>query len=136
MSLSLKPLLYKVYEKIDNEEVWPKKLIGGSLVYLEKANKYILIGGNFNAFENANKNIQLNREILGGSIETFNKLESSKRAYLTESVYNNNQSTKMIDVYVYELSPERKWYKASSSGRVPRARSFHRCITIGNFIFI
>jgi N-acetylneuraminic acid mutarotase len=130
MSVSLRPLLWKVFEKTDSDDIWPKKTIGPSLVYVEKFKKYVLIGGNFNAFENSNKNVQLNREILSGTMDNFNKLDNAKRSYLTDSVYNNNQSSKSIEVYIYELHPERRWYKVASSGRVPRARSFHRCISM------
>jgi len=128
----MKPLLWKIHEKSESDELWPKRLTGCVLVFLEKLNKYILIGGNFNAYENANKNILLNKEILSSNIENFNKLENAKRAYLTDIVYNSNLGSKSIDVYIYEQIPERKWFKVASIGRVPKARSFHRCIALSN----
>jgi N-acetylneuraminic acid mutarotase len=63
-------------------------------------------------------------------------LEHKKIEFLTDSVMNNSHSQKFIDIYVYETEPVRKWYKVSSLGRVPKARSFHKCIAIGNYIFL
>jgi hypothetical protein len=106
--MSLKPLLWKHYEKdIDKEEIWPKRVIGASLVYLEDQKKYFLIGGNFNAFENLNKLFTLNSGLINGvdkNIENFSKLNMDKLTYLTESIYNN-QTAKNIEVYNYELKP-------------------------------
>ncbi len=133
MSLSLKPLMWKVYEKVESDEIWPKKLCGTSLIYLEESNQYLLIGGNFNSYENANKNVELNRQIISGTMESFNQLEKAKRVYLTDTVTAASKSGKNIEVYFYQLTPERKWYKAPSYGRVPRARSFHRCLEMSKY---
>jgi hypothetical protein len=137
----LNPLKWNVFEKSEKEELWPKRTIGASLVYLEEKEKYLLIGGNFNVLENSNKNFKLNKELIAGvekNINDFFKLENKKLDYLAESVANNSQNLKIIDIYVYELKPVRKWYKISSLGRVPRAKSFHKCVAISkNFkIFI
>lgn len=105
--MSLKPLLWKVYEKKEKDDNWPKRVIGASLVYLNDTNRYLLIGGNFNAYENLINNFQMNAEIIRGvdkDINDFQKLNSEKISYLTQSVYNNS-SPKNIEVYLYELSP-------------------------------
>ncbi len=131
-SQNIKPLMWRLHEKTEKEEIWPKVLTGASLVYLEKSQKYVLIGGNFNALENIKKNFQLNRELIAGidkNIENFIEFESKKIESLTDSVMNNSHSLKTIEIYVYDY-PVKKWYKVASSGRVPKARSFHKCVAI------
>ena len=129
----LNPLKWNVFERLEKDDLWPKRTIGASLVYLEEKEIYVLIGGNFNALENTNRNFKLNRELIAGvekNINNFYKLENAKIEYLAESVANSSQNLKSIDIYVYECAPVKKWYKVSPSGRVPKARSFHKCIAI------
>lgn len=140
MSVTLKPLLWKSYEKQEKDDIWPKKVVGASLIFCQDTKRYFLIGGNFNAFENSRKNFHLNQEIISGvdkNIENFSKLDSEKISYLTGSVYSNGnaQTPRLIDVYILELYPEKKWYKVSTGGRVPKARSFHRSIYISIYKF-
>jgi N-acetylneuraminic acid mutarotase len=138
-SPNIKPLMYKAHEKSDKDDNWPKNIIGACMIYVEASKKYVLIGGNFNALENIKKNFQINREIIAGidkNIENFYELEQKKIEYLTESVLNNSQSQKFIDIFVYETQPVRKWYKVSTLGRTPKARSFHKCIVMGNYVFL
>jgi len=139
MSDILKPLFWKIYNKNEKDDVWPKKVSGSSLVYMEKTQKYFLIGGNFNAYENAIKNIELNKEILSAvdqNIENFSKYDNKKMKYITELVSNNYKNPKEIEVYSFDIYPEKKWIKIPSSGKVPSARSFQRCISNGISIII
>lgn len=134
MSLVIQPLIWKNYDKREKDDVWPRKVIGASLVYLEDQNRYFMIGGNFNAYENGIKNIKLNKEIISGvnrDINDFNKLNSEKISYLTGSIYTGGDKKKTIDVYIFETEPDKKWYKVTTRGRVPRARSFQRCVYVG-----
>jgi hypothetical protein len=136
MSDILKPLLWKIHNKSEKDDVWPKKPIGSSLIYIHKIQKYFLIGGNFSAYENALKNIELNKEILWAvnqNIENFSKYDNKKKKYITELVSNSVKNPKEIDIYGFDLFPERKWHKISASGRIPSARSFQRCISHGKF---
>ena len=68
--VGLNPLKWNVLEISEKDDIWPKRTVGASLVYLEEKEKYILIGGNFNAFENSNKNFKLNRELIAGVEKT------------------------------------------------------------------
>jgi N-acetylneuraminic acid mutarotase len=136
--MSLKPLLWKNIEKSEKDDIWPRQVCGASLVYLDDVNKYFLIGGNFNAYENTIKNFQLNKDIISGidrDINNFDKLDHAKLTYLTDNIYNN-QNHKSIEIYVYEQLPEKKWYKVSSTGRVPKARSFQKCVYMKPYIFM
>lgn len=64
MSVDLQPLIWKNVEKTENDDVWPKKIYSGALVFVNELNEYFLIGGNYNAYENERKNYELNNEII------------------------------------------------------------------------
>ena len=64
MSVDLQPLIWKNIEKSDNDDIWPKKIYAGALVFIKELNQYFLIGGNYNSYENEKKNYELNNEII------------------------------------------------------------------------
>ena len=130
----LKSLIWNFTDK-DDDEHWPKKNIGGCLLHLQQLNKLILIGGNFNAIENLNRNLQLNTNILKGidkNIENFLNLEGEKIKYINEMVYYTKK--KNIELLVYDMVLC-KWEKKHCHGKVPIARSFHKCYYSNPYIF-
>jgi hypothetical protein len=101
--MSRTPLMWKIMDKNEKEDLWPKRAIGHSVVYLDDINKYILIGGNFDAYGNMMKNIELNTKLIGGidkRIESFESLSQDKIKYFNESIANNFK--KSIDVFLYD----------------------------------
>ena len=132
----LKPLIWNISDVTIDDLNWPKKVIGASLLHLNNLNCLMLVGGNFNLIENLNKNLQINANLLKGidnNIENFHELESEKIKYIDEMVYQTNQ--KQCEIYIYNLN-ERKWIKKLTTGKVPVARSFHKCLYISNFFII
>jgi hypothetical protein len=102
--MSFKPLLWKNYEKRECDDFWPKKITGGCLVYLEDINRYYIIGGGFNIYENLMKNYELNTNIIKAvdrKMEDFPKFNNEKINYLTDLVYNN--PNKQIEIYKLNL---------------------------------
>ena len=102
--MSFKPLLWKNYDKSERDENWPKKLMASAIIYYEH-NKYYVIGGQFNIFENLMKNYDLNNNIIKGidkKVEDFGKFSSEKVNYISESVQNN--INKNIEVYLLNLN--------------------------------
>jgi hypothetical protein len=104
--MSFKPLLWKNYEKTEKDDFWPKKTTGGALVYLDDINKYYLIGGGFNIYENLIKNYELNTNIIKAvdrKIDDFAKYNTEKKEYLTDLVYNNpNKQVEVIKLSLEE----------------------------------
>ena len=139
MTMHLKPLIWKNIEKSDKDDIWPKKTFGASLIYLDDLKQYFLIGGNHNAFENEKINYDLNSDIIKAadtSIRDYQKSEQAKLAYITQNVTRNYYTENQIDLYVYELSPQRHWYKTTTKGSNPKPRSFQKCIYLSPFIFL
>ena len=102
--MSFKPLLWKNYEKSERDDFWPKKLMGSAIIYHE-LNKYYVIGGQFNSYENLIKNYDLNTNIIKGidkKVEDFGKLSNDKVNFISESV--NNNLNKNIEVYLLNLN--------------------------------
>lgn len=127
----LKPLIWNISDQTADDINWPKKLIGASLLYIPDEKMLILIGGNFNLIENLNKNLQINANLLKGidrNILAFQELETEKIKYINETVYETE--TKTCDVYAYHLK-DKKWVKKFTTGKIPVARAFHRCLNIG-----
>lgn len=127
----LKPLIWNSSDKFEQEDCWPKKILGCTLDYLQDQNKLLLVGGNFNVIENLKANLELNTDILKGideNIQEFQELENRKIDYINMAVYSNN--TKNIDVLCYDFK-DYKWEKKITTGQIPTARSFHRSLYIG-----
>jgi hypothetical protein len=102
--MSFKPLLWKNYEKGEKDDFWPKKLVGAALVYLDDLNKYYVIGGGFNIYENLMKNYELNTNIIKAvdrKIDEFGKFNNEKKGYLIDLVYNN--PNKQVEVLCLNL---------------------------------
>lgn len=130
-----KPLIWTSSDK-DDEDQWPKKVIGANTLYIKELNKLILIGGNFNSIENLSKNLQLNTNILKGidkNIEKFQSLEREKIKYINEMVYFTKK--KNIDLLIFDFNLM-KWEKKHLIGKVPCARSFQKTIYIKPYIFL
>lgn len=128
----LKPLIWNISDQTSDDLNWPKKIIGASLLFIQELNILILVGGNFNLIENLTRNLQINANLLKGidkNILNFQELESEKIKYINESVYNS--PPKQCEVYVYDLT-ENKWHKKFTYGKVPVARSFHKCFYTSN----
>jgi len=129
--MSLKPLQWKVIEKPENEEFWPKPILGGSLIYVPELQKYFLIGGNFNSYENYHTNKKMNQDILTAvnkNLNNYYKLETEKINYISNKIFDNNHSNRYIEVYTYELNKEKKWTKINFKSNMPKARSFQKCV--------
>lgn len=139
MSIELSQLIWKNYEKKDKDDIWPKKNIGAALVYLDDENKYFLLGGNHDAYENELTNYALNKEIIK-TVDTnpsqFAKAEQTKLNYIKQNVTNKYYSMNNLDLYIYELDPEPHWYKTTTTGPTIKPRSFHKCIYITPYIFL
>lgn len=123
----LKPLIWNISDQTVGDINWPKRLIGSCCIYIEEMKMIILIGGNFNLIENLNNNLKINSNLLHGiskNIENFYELEKEKIKYINEMVYESPE--KYSEVYIYEFS-EKKWSKNTTSGKIPTARSFHKC---------
>ena len=102
--MNQRPLMWKIFDRKDKEDIWPKKLIGHSVIYIEEENKYLCLGGNFNFYDNFIRNIEFNTKILQAvdkDIENFNKYDHEKLKYLNELLtsYNNLKS---IEVFSYD----------------------------------
>ena len=137
--MSLRPLLWKIKEKLDSDDIWPKSTLGASLVYTPESQRYFLIGGNFNSYENYLSNEQLNNEIISSvnkNMENYYKLESQKISYISNKIFDNNLSNRYIEVYIYELYPEKKWTKPIFKSKIPKARSFQKCVYHSKIKFI
>lgn len=108
----LKPLLWKILEKSEKDDIWPKHVMGASLIYCDDIEKYVLIGGNFNAYENLIKNFSLNSGLINAidnNVENFQKVNAEKISFLTDNIYNN-QEKKTIDTYFFETKSGIKNY--------------------------
>jgi hypothetical protein len=134
--MSFAPLLWKNYEKTEKDEHWPKRLTGASIIF-EENNKYFVIGGQFNAYDNLVKNYELNNNIIKGvdkKIDEFSKYNNDKVNYIVESVIQNQN--KQLEVYSLNLEADKKWNKVNAKGRIPPSLSGHRCMHISNNILI
>ena len=101
--MNQKPLMWKIYDKKNKEDLWPKNLIGHSIIYIEEENKYFCLGGNFNFYENYTRNIEYNTKLLQAvdkDIENFNKYDQEKLRYLND-LLTNYSNLKCIDVFTY-----------------------------------
>ena len=148
MTTDLQPLIWKNIDKKDGDDVWPKKIYSGSLVFARDLNQYFLIGGNYNSYENEKKNYELNNEIIKNAnkrrkdefIENDEdqliRAEQMKLKYNTENVTLNYYTENQVDIYIYHLEPEPHWYKVKGRGKPPRARSFQQCIYMSPYIFL
>lgn len=137
--MSLKSLQWKTIEKQENEEVWPKSLLGASVVYIPETQKYFIIGGNFDSYENYLTNEKMNQDIISAvnkNLESYYKLESEKIKYISNKIFDNNLSNRNIEVYILELFPEKKWTKPVFKYNIPGARSFQRCVYHSKSFFI
>ncbi len=129
--MSLKPLLWKQIEKQDNENVWPKPIIGGIFIFIPDLQKYFLIGGNFNCYENYQTNEKMKQDIVSSvnkNLDNYYKLEAEKINYISNKYYDNNVSNRFIEVYTYDFYKEKKWIKINFKSNSPKARSFHECV--------
>ena len=118
MSVELQPLIWKNIEKTDSDDVWPKKIYSGALVFIKELNQYFLIGGNYNAYENEKKNYELNNEIIKNANkkrrddydendeDPIVKAEQMKLKYNTENLNINYYTDNQIDIYIYQIEPE------------------------------
>ena len=98
-----KPLMWKIMEKNEKDDLWPKKALGHSVVYLNNLNKYILIGGNFDAYGNMMKNIEFNTKLINGidkNISSFEHFSQEKIKYFNEDISMNFK--KPIDIFIYD----------------------------------
>ncbi len=129
--MSLKPLQWKLIEKQDNEEFWPKPVLGGSFIFVPETQKHFLIGGNFNCYENYLTNEKMNQDILSAvnkNLESYYKLETEKIMTISNKIFDNNLSNRYIEVYTYEMHPKKKWTKIDFKANIPKARSFQKCV--------
>ena len=129
----LKPLIWNTSDKYEEEDYWPKKIIGATLNYLEEQNILIIIGGNFNVIENLKANLKINSDILKGideNIEDFFKLVKEKIDYINKTVYSSD--IKNIEVLCYDFK-DYKWEKKVLLGKIPSARSFHKSLYLGKY---
>ena len=113
MSVDLQPLIWKNIDKTENDDIWPKKVYSGALVFIKDLNQYFLIGGNYNAYENERKNYELNNEIIKNANkkrkeeydendeDPIVKAEQMKLKYNTENVTLNYYTDNQIDIYIY-----------------------------------
>jgi len=132
--MSLKPLQWKVSERKENEELWPKKIVGASFIYASDLHKYFLSADNFDCYENFHTNEKMNQDILSAvkkNLNNYYKLEAEKVNYISNKIYDN-ESNRYIEVYTYELFPEKKWKKVNFKSNVPKSRSFQRCVYHSN----
>lgn len=134
--MSLKPLQWRVIEKSENEELWPKQTLGASFIYAPELQKYFLIAGNFDCYENYHTNEKMNQDILTAvnkNLNNYYKLEAEKVNYISNKIYDNNIANRYIEVYTYELQPEKKWTKINFKSNVPKSRSFQKCVYNSKF---
>ncbi|MCQ2817125.1 MAG: hypothetical protein MJ252_07660 [archaeon] len=139
MAEDLEPLIWKVFEKGEKDDNWPKRNYGASLIHLMEDDKYFLIGGNHDAYQNEKTYVSLNNDLINAIDEgptAYQKAAHNKLNYIGNNLSENYYAKNQIDVYVYDMEPESKWYKMTSSGNVPKARSGHQCINIGQYIFL
>ena len=148
MSVDLQPLIWKNIDKTENDDIWPKKVYSGALVFIKDLNQYFLIGGNYNAYENERKNYELNNEIIKNANkkrkeeydendeDPIVKAEQMKLKYNTENVTLNYYTDNQIDIYIYQIEPEPHWYKVRGNGKPPKPRAFQQCIYISPYIFL
>lgn len=104
--LSQKPLMWRIKDKSDKDDIWPKKLLGHSILFVEEEKKFFCLGGNFNFYENFLRNIEFTTRLIkevNKDIENFNKFDNEKLRYLNETIsYYNN--LKYIEVFSYDIS--------------------------------
>ena len=148
MSVDLQPLIWKNIEKTDSDDVWPKKIYSGALVFIKELNQYFLIGGNYNAYENEKKNYELNNEIIKNANkkrkddydendeDPIVKAEQMKLKYNTENLNSNYYKDNQIDIYTYQIEPEPHWYKFRGNGKPPKPRTFQQCVYLSPYIFL
>ena len=148
MSVDLQPLIWKNIEKADSDDVWPKKIYSGALVFIQELNQYFLIGGNYNAYENEKKNYELNNEIIRNANkkrkddydindeDPIVKAEQMKLKYNTENLNLNYYTDNQIDIYIYQIDPEPHWYKVRGNGKPPKPRAFQQCVYLSPYIFL
>ena len=148
MSVDLQPLIWKNIEKTDSDDVWPKKIYSGALVFIKELNQYFLIGGNYNAYENEKKNYELNNEIIKNANkkrkddydendeDPIVKAEQMKLKYNTENLNSNYYKDNQIDIYTYQIEPEPHWYKFRGNGKPPKPRAFQQCVYLSPYIFL
>lgn len=158
MSTNIQSYIWKIIEKGEKDDDWPKKRYGASLIYLPDKNKYFLIGGRFDAYQNEIKNYELNINILkeiDNSIALQKKYQekiesgeiypqSEKNSNLQkacnakyEYVFQHQPDFNEIEVYIYETEGDRSyWYKMPQKGFGPKSKSCHRCIYISPYIFL
>lgn len=132
--MSLKPLEWKIIEKME-EENWPKSILGASFVYVEDLQKFFLIGGNFNSYENHKTNEKLDEDIVSAvnkNLDSYYKMEKQKVNSISKKIFDDNTSNKYMDVYTFSL-PEKIWIKHSFKSNNPNARSFQKCVYHSNF---
>jgi hypothetical protein len=126
--MSLKPLEWKIIERI-NEQVWPNSILGASFVYVEDLQKFFLIGGNFNSYENHYANEKLNEDIVSAvnkNLDSYYLMEKQKVNSISKKIFDDNTS-KYIDVYTFSF-PENIWIKHKIKSNNPNARSFQKCV--------
>ena len=148
MSVELQPLIWKNIEKTDSDDIWPKKIYAGALLFIQELNQYFLIGGNYNAYENERKNYELNNEIIRNANrkrkdeydeneeDPIVKAEQMKLKYNTENLTLNYYKDNQIDIYNYQIEPEPHWYKVRGNGKPPKPRAFQQCVYLSPYIFL
>ena len=148
MSVDLQPLIWKNVEKTESDDIWPRRIYSGALVFIKELNQYFLIGGNYNAYENERKNYELNNEIIKNANrkrkdeydeneeDPIVKAEQMKLKYNTENVTLNYYTDNQIDIYIYQIEPEPHWYKVVGNGKPPKPRAFQQCVYIYPYIFL
>lgn len=129
--MSLKPLEWKIIENT-NDEKWPDSILGASFVYVEDLQKFFLIGGNFNSYENQKTNEKLNEDIVSAvnkNLDSYYIMEKQKVNSITNKIFDNNTSNKYMDVYTFSL-PSKIWVKHNFNLKLnnPNARSFQKCV--------
>jgi len=134
--MSLKPLQWNVIEKRENEDLWPKQILGASFLFVPDLQKYFLIAGNFDCYENYHTNEKMHQNILSSvnkNLNNYYKLEAEKVNYISNKIYDNNLSNRYIEVYTYDLQPEKKWTTINFKSNVPKSRSFQKCVYHSNY---
>ena len=101
----------------------------------------MIIGGNYNAYENERKNYELNNEIIRNANrkrkdeydeneeDPIVKAEQMKLKYNTENLTLNYYKDNQID-------PEPHWYKVRGNGKPPKPRAFQQCVYLSPYIFL
>ena len=127
--MSLKPLEWKIIERT-NDENWPKTVLGASFIYVEDLQKFFLIGGNFNSYENHYSNEKLNGDIVSAvnkNLDSYYLMEKQKVSSISKKIFDDNTSNKYMDVYTLSL-PDKTWIKHNIKSNNPNARSFQKCV--------